>query len=290
MLVVVVGGCTRLNPAYDSSGSSGGAGISSTGSAGEVSTSRPATSGTRGDPLGSTSDASAASAGVSSVAGTTGETSDTLEGGATTGEPVCERALWVTTGDPAVGDTGDSPYFERLVDLDFAVTVVENAESHAGNVGDNCLVVISPLGDANDVGGKFRDVAVPVVTWEHNIYDDMRMVNPEGTGWGVADPQEAIMITDPVHPLAAGLVGVVPIYGNNGRISWGIPEGEVEIVAMLPGEPERATIFAFEAGGVMAGGFVAPGHRVALAGGETMGVVTEQAVALFEAAVVWAVR
>lgn len=228
---------------------------------------------------------------TNSSGSSTGSPLDGSEVDSSTGpEPLaCDRALWVT-GDTMVAANGDTPFHGRLVDLGVTVTVVENAASQPEDVGDNCLVVLSPLGAASDVEDKFRDAAVPLITWEHNLYDNLRMVDPLGTGWGINELLDEIEIADPTHPLAAGLEGVVPVYSGGGRISWGIPVGDVQIVATALGDPGRATIFAFEAGAMMAAGFVAPARRVALGGGETPIPVTEPAVALFEAAVRWAVE
>jgi hypothetical protein len=287
IVVVVIAGCTSVNPAYEGSESGGGGGTSSTGVVTqETSTSGtgPATGVVDGD---ATSSSSGTTSAISEGTSTTGET---LEGGSTTEGPLaCDRALWVT-GNTAVEASGDTPFHMRSIELGFTVTVVENSVSQAEDVGDNCLVVLSPLGGAVDVEDKFRDVVVPVVTWEYNLYDNMRMVDPLGVGWGIADPLDQIEITNPAHPLAAGLVGAVSVYAGGGRISWGMPVGDVEIVATLPGDPSRATIFAFEAGAAMAAGFVAPARRVALGGGETPAMVTGEAVELFEAAVRWSVE
>lgn len=293
---IVAVGCTSTNPAYDSTSTAGSNTITTSGSTSASSDVTVSSSGpveTFGESMtDSASNTNGSGSTSSSPSGSSsGSPLDGSEVGSSTGpEPLaCDRALWVT-GDTMVAANGDTPFHGRLLDLGFTVTVVENAASQPGDVGENCLVVLSPLGAATDVEDKFRDTPVPLITWEYNLYDNLRMVDPFGMGWGINDPLDTIEIADPTHPLAAGLEGVVPVYSGGGRISWGVPVGDVQIVATAFEDPSRATIFAFEAGAMMAAGFVAPARRVALGGGQTLAPVTEPAVALFEAAVRWSVE
>lgn len=289
--ILAVVGCTSSNPAYEGGGGGEGGGSSSTGLVGEASGSSTGPASSVGS-MGATGSSTGVDPSASTSSDGDGPTEDDPSAEGSTTEPpvVCDRALWVT-GEVAVESNGDAPFFQRLTALGFVITVVQNAASQPKDVGDNCLVVLSPLGAAVDVEDKFREAPVPVITWEYNLYDNMRMVDPLGTGWGIADPLDLIEIVDPAHPLAAGLgPGPVPLYVGGGRISWGMPVGEAQIIATLPGDPSRATNFVFEAGAVMAGGFIAPARRVALGGGETLAMPTPQAVELFAAAVEWAVQ
>ncbi|MCA9706720.1 MAG: hypothetical protein KDK70_12785, partial [Myxococcales bacterium] len=254
-------------------------------------------SGSIGEPMSTSTTGAGQTGGAGSTNPTLdGSTSSDTTGSASgseaegsTGALGCDRALWVT-GDTAVEANGDTPFHARLLALGFSTTVVQNAASQTEDAEGHCLVVLSPLGAASDVQDKFRDVAVPLITWEYNLYDDLRMVDPLGSGWGIDESLDQLEIVLPAHPLAAGLQGAVSVFSGGGRISWGIPVGEVQIVATALGDPSRATIFAFDAGAMMADGFVAPARRVALGGGETPIPVTMEAVELFEAAVRWSVE
>jgi hypothetical protein len=293
-------GCTFGASGGDASAGLDGATTTSDGTAGGADTS--ATAGP--SPL-STSSGGAESSGAPSLetgdtnadttrgntGGDTSEPGEESNGDGSSGSvPACTSALLVTGQlDPTT--SGDAPFYERLVALGFDVTVVGNAASQPSDADGHCLVLLSALGSATDVEDKFRDVAVPVVTWEYNLYDNMRMVDPGNTSaWGIADPQDDVEIVDAAHPLAGGAAGTVAIFGGGGRIAWGMPAGDAQIVATLPGDPERATIFGFEAGASMAGGFVAPARRVGYPHGETTATTTAQGVDLFEAAVLWAVQ
>lgn len=294
-LLLAPWGCT-----FGAAGSSGSAGVvadGSTGAADEGSGDAaedplplPDSSGeSSGDSPISTStgaggDSSGAATSASDTAGTT------TEDGTTSSPPTCTSALLVTGNlDPTT--SGDAPFYERLVALGYDITVVGNADSEAEDAEGHCLVLLSALGSASDVEDEFRDVAVPIVTWEYALYDNMRMVDPgDSSAWGIADPQDDVVIVDAAHPLAGGAAGTVSIFSGGGRVAWGVPAGSAQVVATLPGMPTRATLFGFEAGAAMAEGFVAPARRVGYPHGETPITTTDAAVDLFEAAVQWAVQ
>jgi hypothetical protein len=205
-----------------------------------------------------------------------------------TGPPpaLCDRVLLVT-GNTNVTENGDTPLYDRLVVLGYAVTVVQSNLSQAGDVGDNCLIVLSALGSSSDIGAKFRDVPVGVVILEAALYDDTDYVAAGGDlGW--SDGLDDIEIADPEHSLATSFDGIVSIYSGGGRVSWGVPLPSAEVVAIMPDDPSRASLFGYEAGAAMANGLVAPARRVGFPGGSTSMPMTPERVDLFEAAALWA--
>ena len=228
--------------------------------------------------------ADSTSAASTTAAPTSGE-SDT--GDDSTGPPtLCDRALFVTGADPP--GPADAPYHDRLMQLGVDVTVVASAVAQASDVGDNCVLVISASVSSSDIQGEFFDATVPLITWESAAYPDLRLVDPRASGaHGVVEPADDVEIVDAAHPIAAGLEGTVAVFEGGGRIGWGTAPG-AHVVAIIPGEPTRATVFAFEPGAAMGGGFVAPAARVALPGGSTAATPTADALAIFEAALWWA--
>lgn len=59
------------------------------------------------------------------------------------------------------------------------------------------------------VDPKFRDVAVPILTWEAGVYDDLKMTGPTEADYGISVNQTQLTIATPGHALAAGLNGLV---------------------------------------------------------------------------------
>ncbi len=202
--------------------------------------------------------------------------------------PACDRALWVS-GNLDVQATGDALFHQRLVDRGYTVSHVLSIESSSDDVGDNCLVVLSTFGSSSDVGTKFRDVSVPVLTMEANLYDEMQMVS-DGAKLGLTSPAGDVTIVDESHPLADGASGTVFVYPAGSEIGWASPLASAQVVAVQAGDPSHVTIFGYEAGAMLAS-FTAPARRVGFPASEAnAGGPTPAGLDLFEAAASWAAQ
>lgn len=75
-----------------------------------------------------------------------------------------------------------------------------------------------------------------------------------------------INVVNAAHPIASGAglaAGDVQIYDDTGgRIDWGRPGSDADIVAEIPGAPGAAAIFVYEAGDALLGGGTATGMRI----------------------------
>ena len=77
-------------------------------------------------------------------------------------------------------------------------------------------MVISSTVTPTAVGTKFRTVAVPVVTWESGLYTNMGMTGSTNKDFGTLTKQTQVKITNPAHPLGAGLSGTVTVVAASG--------------------------------------------------------------------------
>ena len=276
----------------DPSGSEGGPGGDSatsfvtSGASGDPSTS--AATGTTG-PDDTTGGPGPGSSGTST--GGSDATGSTGAGSTTTGTFDCTDVLYVAAST-TIG-AHDQPFYDVLDQLGANVTVVQDDLSVAADANGMCLVVVSASVTGSEVADKFRTVPVPVVTWEYAIYDDMDMTGDTlDTDFGPADPEEDITIVDAAHPLAAGLSGTLTVLAPApGRMSWGVPAAAAEVVATLPSDQGRATLFAYAAGDAMVG-LTAPAARVGFPclTSDSNATINADGAALFEAAVTWAVQ
>ncbi|MEJ7617783.1 MAG: hypothetical protein WKF30_12660 [Pyrinomonadaceae bacterium] len=73
---------------------------------------------------------------------------------------------------------GDTAIKNRLESKGYALIIKAESDSTTADANGKSLVVISSTVTSGQVNTKFRDVAVPVVTYEALIFDDMGMTGP----------------------------------------------------------------------------------------------------------------
>ena len=203
----------------------------------------------------------------------------------TTPTSTCENktALFVGKTRPLPAD--DQRLADRLATLGFSVVVRNQTEARGADASGKDLVVISDSVLSSSITTKFRDVAVPVITWEAWLFDDMKMTAASGGNYGSTLNQTALSVVDSRHPLAAGLSGKVSTNRSGVPFFWGVPGSSAANVATLTGS-NQSVIFGYDAGAPMVGG-TAPARRVGFYGGAASSF-TPEGWALFEAASRWA--
>ena len=192
-----------------------------------------------------------------------------------------------------VGNTtlnaGDLEIKNRLEGLNFTVDIKLSTTAAASDASGKALVAISSTVNSGDVGTTFRNVTVPVITWENYLYDDMGMTGPSaGVDYGLVYNVTDLSISNASHPLAGGLSGTVTATNLN-DYRWGIPSSNAIVAAVLPSNPGYALSFGYEAGAGMVG-MNAPARRVGFfLENETASGLTTDGWALFDAAICWLV-
>jgi hypothetical protein len=198
--------------------------------------------------------------------------------------PGSQTVLFVV-GDANSMGPSDIAIHNRLQNYGYTVQVVNDELVVTGDAtGKGLVLVSSTVGSAN-VTTKFWDVAVPVINWETALQDDFGFATSSGN----AGSQTNLNITNPGHPLAAGLpAGVRTVATASGDFSWGEPGGSPTIIARL-NDGSHPCLYAYEAGAAMSSG-AAPARRVHLfLQNDTFSSLNADGVKLFDAAVGWVV-
>jgi hypothetical protein len=161
----------------------------------------------------------------------------------------------------------------------------------AADANGKVAVLVSESVTSGSVGSIFAASAVPVLSLEPAIFDDMNMTGPtSNTDLGILDGQTQVTITTAGHPMAAGLTGTVTVATASTRLVWGVPNANAVKVATLVGMSNRATIFGYRAGAGLLNAATAASRRVGFFSGENTAVVHDaNGNALFEAAFKWTV-
>jgi hypothetical protein len=187
------------------------------------------------------------------------------------------------------------------------VTVKAASASATADATGKDLVVISSSVVSGDVNTKFKTVAVPVVTWENAIYDDMGMTGTVGgTDFGTTANTTDVGIYsaacdrnnmytsgvgygDGCHDMTAGLSGTFPALRTAAGLTFGKPGASAVKIAYLPSDSTKALVFGYDTGAAMPGLTAAPARRVGLFMTDTTASNwTGRAQSLFDQAIYWA--
>jgi hypothetical protein len=203
-----------------------------------------------------------------------------------TAPPAPKNALLVVgTLKPLLGD--DLKLKMRLEGKGLVVKLAGDSEPGTAAMGLD-LVVVSGSSVGNMVAGKYQGVAIPVVCLEPAITGPMKLTGPNGSGTAAATQ---IVITNPMHPIAAGLNGTVTVMTMTSMMSqlgWATPAATATQIGTLVNAPNRSTIYAYEKGAMMVG-VAAPARRVGLfVHVEVPSRLTDDGWKIFDAAVDWA--
>ncbi|MFN2493344.1 MAG: hypothetical protein ABR501_10735 [Pyrinomonadaceae bacterium] len=114
------------------------------------------------------------------------------------------------------------------------------------------------------------------------------MTGSTNKDYGTVTRQTQVKITNPTHPLAAGLSGTVGVVMTSGTPSWGKPNANAASVATAATDTTKTLIFGYATGSAMPG-LAAPARRVGLFLYDTSAAdFTTSGGALFDAAIKWA--
>jgi hypothetical protein len=203
--------------------------------------------------------------------------------------PGCNKTVLFVVGSTTL-NAGDAAVKARLESSGFTVTVKDGVAATAADATGKGIVIISSTVNSTDVNTKFRDVKVPVVTWEAWIYDDMKMTGTANTDYGSHANETRVQIAKATHPIAAGLSGTVTVNNSPKEMSFGKPSTNADVIAHVPGDPVWALVFAYETGTAMVG-LKAPARRVGFfARDESGSCFTTEGWKIFDAAVNWALN
>ncbi|MBL7664500.1 MAG: tandem-95 repeat protein [Bacteriovoracaceae bacterium] len=174
---------------------------------------------------------------------------------------VAGKLLFIVA-DPNALNAGDTQIKARMLSLGFEVTMKDDNLTATADANGKDLIVISSSSASANINTKYTNVAVPIMTWERFLYDDLQLSGAGATDNGVVDLQSQINVTNATHPLAAGLSGTFTVFQANASIVWGKLNDNAQVVATVAGDPTKPVLFVYEKDEEMAGGLIAPARRV----------------------------
>lgn len=205
---------------------------------------------------------------------------------------VAPAAATAATGDvlfvvasPTAPTTGESAVRTRLINGGNTVTMADDDTVAPAAAAGRVLVIVAQSASSNSAAVKsLASVAVPVWVAKPYLFDDFGLTGrTAGTDYGDRSGAQ-LTISDPAHPMAAGLSGTVTIQ-SGGRLSWGRPAASATVVARAGTDP---SVFVIAPGAPLFSGAAAPACRLTFPlFGTAPGTFTANGWALFDAAVAW---
>jgi len=192
------------------------------------------------------------------------------------------RILYVASANPAM--PSDQVIIDRLTCQGYSVTTVDDHLCRLSDAEGYGMVMVSSTVSSIVIGDMFKSIGIPFFTWEAELYDDMDMA----LNYGSEIMNNTITVVEPAHGAAGGQVGRTILSSELQKVSWGKPTLSASIVATMPADKERATVFAYEKGDALIRGNAA-GKRIGICLSDyTALTMTQEGWDVFDGAVHWA--
>jgi len=216
---------------------------------------------------------------------TTQPTTTTTSGSTTTttGGGGGSLDVLLLVNNPASLDQTEDRIRLHLEAAGHTVTLRDATDSELANPGD--LIIVA---DAAGLGTKYQAMATPIINLIPAFWDNQGLTtaDPPGTPWA-----SQMVITDPAHPLAAGLTGTISFLQSSKGISY-ITSNELGTATpALVVETTTAgqyTLIGYTSGQTYADNTAAPEARVGLSGLHNQNAnPTPDGWAILDAAINW---
>ncbi|WP_345724877.1 CAP domain-containing protein, partial [Herpetosiphon gulosus] len=204
--------------------------------------------------------------------------------------PVAQSAGTVLLLTGSAASAADDAIAARLA-ITYTVVRKNHDQETLADADGKALIYISATVDSGKIGATFANTPVPMVVNEHAVYDDLGMTgtaNGPDYGYDSSPSTTQLVLTDPLHPLAAGLSSPVTVFATAHKLPFGRGSTAAAPIATVTGWTTRHMYFAYDTGAAMVTG-IAPARRVGFFLDPTAALdLTTDGWTLFDTAVAWA--
>lgn len=194
-----------------------------------------------------------------------------------------------TSSETAPVDANIKKHFESL---GMTVTMVPDINPPSADGYD--LVFLASDVKAKTVTYTYRTTSVPIFTTKPWLLDFLGMAGYEPQkdyGEDTKVEQSFLWLVNAPNPIQAGFPNgmFMPVKHAIKTYNWGLPLPSAQVIAFLPGEPNKGVIFAYEKGVYMNGEFVAPSRRIFFGlAPDSFDLLIPDGVKLFDSCAAWA--
>jgi hypothetical protein len=186
-------------------------------------------------------------------------------------------------------DANIKKHFESL---GMIVNMVADADPPQAEGYD--LVFLASDIKAKTITNAYRNTKVPVFTTKPWLLDFLGMTGyqpQKDYGEDEKEEQSFLWLINAPNPIQAGFPNgmFMPVKHAIKIYNWGRPEPSAQVIAFLPGEPEKGFIFAYEKGVYMDHEFAAPARRIFFGlAPDQFDLLIPDGLRLFDACAAWA--
>ena len=152
------------------------------------------------------------------------------------------------------------------------------------------LIILSSTVGAKNLKSGWRNLNIPLMTWESDYIDDLAMTGKKsGVDFGEVDKSRYLWLVNAPHPLSAQLeAGTLNAYQKQSQMNWGKPGLGATIIATVYGEPEKVAIWGYEKGATMDYETLAPAKRLMFfLHNDTFTLLSNDGLKLFDSSIKW---
>lgn len=194
-----------------------------------------------------------------------------------------------TSSDTAPVDANIKKHFESL---GMTVNLVSDINPPAADGFD--LVFLASDVKAKTVTNSYRLTKVPIFTTKPWLLDFLGMTGyqpQKDYGEDEKAEQSFLWLVNAPNPIQAGFPNgmFMPIKHAIKIYNWGRPLPSAQVIAFLPGEPEKGFLFAYEKGVYADHEFVMPSRRIFMGlGPDQFDLLIPDGLMLFDSCAAWA--
>ena len=193
------------------------------------------------------------------------------------------------SSDTAGVDAHIEQHFEAL-----GMTVTMVSDVHPPSADGYDLVYLASDVKAKTVTYTYRTTRTPIFTTKPWLLDFLGMTGYEPQkeyGEDTKVEQSFLWLVNAPNPIQAGFPNgmFMPVKRAIKTYNWGRPEPSAQVIAFLPGEPDKGILFAYEKGVYMDHEFVAPARRIFFGlAPDTFDLLIPDGLKLFDSCAAWA--
>jgi hypothetical protein len=194
-----------------------------------------------------------------------------------------------TSSPTAAVDTNIKKHFESL---GMVVNMVSDVNPPSAEGYD--LVFLASDVKAKTVTSSYRTTSVPIFTTKPWLLDFLGMTGYQPQrdyGEEEKEEQSFLWLVNAPNPIQAGFPNgmFMPVKHAIKIYNWGRPLPSAQVIALLPGEPDKGFLFAYEKGVYGDHEFVMPSRRVFFGiGPDQFDLLIADGLKLFDSCAAWA--